>query len=136
MFRIAVSSVMLAASALIALPPAYGQPVQYQFTPPPPIVALPSGSSGSLQTPGVAPPVPAPGPSAGPYGYAPSHTVAPLRSGTTRYVHTRHGRMVAVPGAAHSGQDSMSDRVIRCNQAGIAAGLGSKTGGFIGQCVN
>jgi hypothetical protein len=40
MIRFSIASVMLAGSALVALEPAHGQVVQYQYTPPPPVVPL------------------------------------------------------------------------------------------------
>jgi hypothetical protein len=69
MIRYGVAFFMVASSALMAMDPAYSQVVQYQFSPPPPVLpATPSYSQGF----GVAPPVPAPGPSADPYLFPPS----------------------------------------------------------------
>ena len=137
MIRFAIASLMLAGSAIAALEPAYGQAVQYQFTPPPPIVPAPSSQAPSYPPiPGVAPPAPAPGPSAAvPYRVSPS--VGPSGSQATRYVHTRRGRTVAVPSAAVPGQETFGDRVSNCAHAGASAGLGpNQLGGFMGRCVN
>jgi hypothetical protein len=138
MIRFAIASLMLAGSALMALEPAYGQAVQYQFTPPPPIVSLGSSSGPSYPSiPGVASPSPAPGGSGVvPYQVAPPPHVASSRS-STRYVHTRRGRTIAVPPAAVAGQNTFGDRVSRCAHAGAASGLGpNQLGGFTAQCAN
>jgi hypothetical protein len=123
---------MLIAAALAG--PAHGQPVQQQFTPPPPIVALPSSSAPSYaRIPGVASPEPAPGGS----GVVPYHVVPrshmSSRSGT-RYVPTHRGRLIPVPSGSG---ETFGDRVSRCGHAGAANGLGpNQLGGFMGQCVN
>ena len=38
---------------------------------------------------------------------------------------TRHGRVVVAPPAVVPGQELYSDRVARCAQAGVAAGIGA-----------
>jgi hypothetical protein len=83
--------------------------------------------------PGVAAPVPLPGRSGVvPYRVTPS--VASPGS-QTRYVQTRRGRTVAVPGPAVPGQDTFGDRVSRCVHAGASSGLGpNQLGSFMGQC--
>jgi len=47
MIRYGVAILILASSAMVALDPAYSQVVQYQFSPPPPVVPLPSTPSYS-----------------------------------------------------------------------------------------
>jgi hypothetical protein len=136
MFRFAFASLMLAGSALLALEPAFGQAVQYQFTPPPPIVPLPSSSSPTYaNVPDVAPPVPAPGGSGvKPYHVRPGPRAS--RSAGTRYVHTRRGRVVAVPPALVPGHNTFNDRVIRCAHAGASSGLRpGQLGGFTAECA-
>jgi hypothetical protein len=138
MIRFAIASLVLAGSAVAVLKPAYGQPVQYQFTPPPPIVALPSSSMPSYPSiPGVAAPVPAPGSSGVvPYRVTPP-SVASSRSHATRYLHTQRGRIVAVPPALGRGQDTFNDRVSRCAHAGASGGVRpGEFGSFMGQCAN
>jgi hypothetical protein len=130
MIRFALATSILIAAALMG--PAWADPVQTQFSPPPPIVALPSSSAPSYpQIPGVAPPAPAPGGS----GVVRYHVVprSTARSGSgTRYVQTHHGRIIAVPSGGTFG-----DRVSRCGHAGAAGGLGpNQLGNFMGQCVN
>src|SRR5215470_3475041 len=97
MSRFAIASLMLAGSAMLVLEAAYGQGVQHQFTPPPPITALPSSSSPSYPPiPGVAPPAPAPRAShLSPYRVTPS--VGSPGQGANRSVYTAHGRRVLVP---------------------------------------
>jgi hypothetical protein len=139
MIRFAIASLLLAGSAMAVLGPAYGQPVQYQFTPPPPIVPLHSSSMPSYpDIPGVAAPVPAPGPSSVvPYRVTPSPSVASSRSHTTRYLQTRRGRTVAVPPALGRGQDTFSDRVSRCAHAGASSGVRpGELGTFMAGCTN
>jgi hypothetical protein len=118
MNRVAIALLLLAGSAAMALEPAYGQVVQYQSTPPPPIVPLGSGSgSGLLQLP---PPI----------------SAQPLPSQTPSYVPVPGGPAVVVP-PAPPGENTFSDRVSRCIQAGSAAGLGpGQIGTFTGQCAN
>lgn len=137
MIRLAIASTLLAAGAALACGPAASQPVQYQFTPPPPIVALPSTSTPSYApVPGVAPPVPSPGGSGVvPYHVTPAPSTAP--TGSARNVYTRRGRVVHVPGPPGRGQDSFSDRVTRCVHAGAAAGIRpGELGSFTSQCAN
>ncbi len=134
MIRVTIASLlMLAGSALVVLPPAYGQGVQYQFTPPPPIVALPSSSAPSYPSiPDVAPPAPAPGRS----GVVRYHVTPSVRSSGTQSapnVYTQRGRAIAVP----SGQTTFGDRVSQCAHSGASAGLGpNQLGAFMGRCVN
>ena len=124
MFRKAITTVMLAGSAVmtfvtISPDPARAQPVQYQFTPPPPIVPLHSSPSyGGLSVP--------------PAGLN-RYDVKPSHYGS-RTFHTRHGRSIEVPRGT-AGHNTFHDRVARCQQAGAAAGL-SATGEslFTGQC--
>jgi hypothetical protein len=55
---------------------------------------------------------------------------------TPRYVPHR-GRVVPVPPAVVPGQNSYSDRMARCAQAGAAAGVGANhLGAFTTQCAN
>jgi hypothetical protein len=136
MIRSAIASLMLAGSAMAVPAPAHGQPVQYQFTPPPPIVPLPSWQPPSYPTiPGVAPPVPAPRRS----GVVPYHVtppVGPPGSRSAPYVYTQRGRAIAVPPPA-PGRDTFGDSVSRCAHAGASAGLGpNQLGAFMGRCVN
>jgi len=134
MTRFAIASLMLAGSAVLVLEPAYAQGVQHQFTPPPPITALPSSSSPSYpQIPGVAPLVPAPrGSNLTPYRSAPS--VGSPGQGANRSVYTAHGRRVLVP---TSPAETFGDRVSNCAHAGASAGLGpNQLGAFMGRCTN
>jgi len=129
MFRFAKVPLIVATGALMALAvvvpnPAGAQPVQQQFTPPPPIMPLHSSPSyGGLSSP-----------SAGAYGYGdPSAGVRPSHYGS-RIFHTRHGRVVEVP-PGRPGHNTFQDRVQRCQQAGAAAGLNSsQQSEFTGQC--
>jgi hypothetical protein len=132
MIRFAIASLMLAGSAVAMLEPAYGQAVQYQFTPPPPIVPLRSSAPSYPDSPGVAAPMPAPGRSGVvPYRVSPSVGAS---GSQTRYVHTRSGRSIAVPSR---GQETFGDRVSNCAHAGAASGLGpNQLGGFTGRCAN
>jgi hypothetical protein len=128
MVRTAVAILMLAGSAVMALgvmspDPAQAQPVQYQFTPPPPVMPLHSSPSyGGLSAP-----------STGTYGYDPSAGVRPSHFGA-RTFHTRHGRPIEVPRGT-AGHNTFHDRVSRCQQAGAAAGLSASGQSlFTGQC--
>src|SRR3984893_9206414 len=117
-----VAFFMVASSALMATGPAYSQVVQYQFSPPPPVLpAMPSYSQGF----GVAPPVPAPGPSVGSYSFPPSPSFVQVP-----------GRAPVIVPPLLSGPGS-SDGITNCLQAGTAAGLGAnELGGFTIQCRN
>ena len=132
MTRFAIASLMLAGSAMMVLDPAFGQGVQYQFTPPPPIVPLQSSQVPSYPSiPGVAPPVPAPGGS-GVVRYHVKPSVKSSASRSTRQVHTAHGRMIQVPTAPG---ETFGDRVSNCAHSGAAAGLGpNQLGAFMGRC--
>jgi hypothetical protein len=136
MIRFGVALFVLAGSAMMAQR-AYGQVVQYQFTPPPPIV--PAGSSptpGYYQVPGVAPPVPAPERSAGPYPFTPSWTVKRTHLHSPRFVQAP-GRAPVVVAPLGSGPHTSSDRVTHCLHAGTAAGLGAnELGTFTNLCLN
>ena len=127
MIRAAILSAMLAGAAM-AVGPVRAQPVQQQFTPPPPVVPL--HSSGGLGASGAL----------GGFGGAPYNGVRRTtgQSHGTRYVQTRHGRTVVVPPSLVPGQNSFGDRVTRCLQAGAGAGLGPNQLGssFIGQCAH
>lgn len=116
---------MAAAGAMLAMPveqPAYGQPVQYQFTPPPPIVALPGTEAG-------APPTAWAGPRA--------YSGEPAPQGKPHLYHTHHGRPVLVPQSVMPGMHSYSDRLARCAQAGAAAGLhAGGLGAFTSRCAD
>jgi hypothetical protein len=118
----------------MVLEPAFGQVVQYQFTPPPPVVPLPFHpfeSPSTLQIPDVVPPDRVLKRSAR------QHSAVPAPVETPRYVTTRHGRVVVVPPAVVPGQELYSDRVARCAQAGAGAGIGaSRLGAFTAQCAN
>jgi hypothetical protein len=134
MTRWAILFAVLAGGASATMTAAQGQAVQYQFTPPPPIMPLapqpaaPYDFSGST-------PLGLPGSGERPYAYAPPHTARSSHH-ATRYVPTRHGRVVAVP-PGRPGFNTFSDRVLRCQQAGSQAGLGpSQQGNFTAQCVN
>jgi hypothetical protein len=134
MIRYAVASLMLAGSALAMQVPAHGQPVQYQFTPPPPIPHLPS-SSGSLYPPtaGTLPPMPAPHAShLRPWRVTPPPALSGERS--ARAVHTARGRTILVPS---SPGETFGDRVSSCAHAGASAGLRpNQLNTFMGRCVN
>jgi hypothetical protein len=125
---------MLASSALALPAPARAQPVQSQFTPPPPIPHLPS-SSGPLYPPtaGTQPPVPAPHAShLKPWHVTPPPALSAERS--ARAVHTARGRTILVPS---SPGETFGDRVSSCAHAGASAGLGtSQLNAFMGRCVN
>ncbi len=133
MTRPAIASLMLA-GAVMALEPAHGQGVQYQFTPPPPIRTLPSSSTPSYSTiPDVAPPVPAPRQShLAPYRVKPPPGSS--ASPSTRSVQTARGRTIVVPSASG---ETFGDRVSNCAHAGAAAGLRpNQLGAFMGRCAN
>jgi len=132
--RLAIASLVLAGTALALLGPAYGQGVQYQFTPPPPIRTLPSSSAPSYPSiPDVAAPVPAPRQShLAPYRVTPPP--GPSDSQSTRTVHTARGRTIFVPS---SPGETFGDRVSNCAHAGAAAGLGpNQLSAFMGRCSN
>jgi hypothetical protein len=126
MIRYGVAFFMLAGSALMAMDPAYSQVVQYQFSPPPPVVPAPSSATPSYsQGFGVAPPVATPGPSTDPYLFpqSPSFVQVP-------------GRAPVIVPPLLSGPGS-SYGITNCLQAGTAAGLGAnELGGFTNQCLN
>jgi hypothetical protein len=115
----------------IVVTPAVGQVVQYQYTPPPPVVPLPFHpfeAPSTLQIPGVVPPDRIVTRSAR------AHRTAPVSPET--HV-TRHGRVVVVPPAVAPAQELYSDRLARCAQAGAAAGIGANhLGGFTARCAN
>jgi hypothetical protein len=134
MLRYAIASLMLAGSAVAMLEPARGQPVQYQFTPPPPIPRLPSSAAPLYPSmPGVAPPVPAPTQShLKPYRVTPPPGLSAPSS--ARAVHTAHGRTIFVPS---SSGETFGDRVSSCAHAGASAGLrAGQMNAFMGRCVN
>jgi hypothetical protein len=114
--------------------PALGQVVQYQYTPPPPVVPLPFHpfeAPSTLQIPGVVPPDRVVKRSA-----RLPHAAVPTAPETPRYV-PHHGRVVIVPPALVPGQDNYSDRAARCAHAGAAAGIGANhLGAFTAQCAN
>lgn len=126
-----LAPLMLLASAL-AIPPACAEPVQYQFTPPPPIPHLPASPPPSYPVQGVAPPQPAPRAS----NLEPFHVTPPpaalRRPGGT--VQTARGRPVIVPVTPG---ETFGDRVTTCSRAGASAGLrASRLSAFVGRCVN
>jgi hypothetical protein len=127
MKRFAIVFAVVASAVAAALAPAQAQVVQYQYTPPPPIMQLPSSSAPSYGYSGLPSPAPALGHHSSLHRF--SH-------GSTRYVQTHHGRVVAVsPG--RPGYNTFSDRVSRCMQAGSQAGIGaSQQGAFTAQCAN
>ena len=133
MTRFAIASLMLVGGAMLVVEMAYGQGVQQQFTPPPPIRALPSSSSSYPQIPGVAPPVPGPtGSHLAPYRGTPS--AGSPGHGGNRAVYTSHGRRVLVP---TSPTETYGDRVSNCAHAGASAGLGpNQLGAFMGRCTH
>ncbi len=133
MFRFAVAALMLAGGVPAMLNPAHGQPVQYQFTPPPPIPKLPSSSAPSYLVPGVAPPAPAPTQShLAPHRVTPPPAVSPQPS--TRPVQAARGRTIHVPS---SPSETFGDRVSSCAHAGASAGLKpNQLNTFMGRCVN
>jgi hypothetical protein len=129
--RIAIASLMLAGAAMAAAEPAAGQAVQYQYTPPPPIVALPSQLPGPATIPGVASPVPAPPvASTEPQQFTPPRSVKPLPSLSPRFVQVPNGPVVVVPPARPHA--SYSERYHGCIHAGTAAGLSSSQLGSFG----
>ena len=113
MIRYGVAFLLLASSAVAAVEPAYSQVVQYQFSPPPPVVPLTSTPPSYSQGLGIASPAPAPGPSAEPYLFSPP----------PRFVQVPGRAPVVVPPLL-SGPRS-SDGITNCLQAGTAAGLGA-----------
>jgi hypothetical protein len=122
MIRYGVAFFMVASSALMSMDPAYSQVVQYQFSPPPPVVPVASSYSQGF---GGAPPVPAPGPSADPYPFPPSPSFVQVP-----------GRAPVIVPPLPSGPRS-SNGITNCLQAGAAAGLGANDlGGFTNQCLN
>jgi hypothetical protein len=134
MTRFAIASLMLTCGTMMVLGPAHGQGVQYQFTPPPPIRTLPSGSAPSYPPiPDVAPPAPAPRQShLAPYRVTPPPGTPESRS--TRSVPTARGRTIVVPS---SPGETFGDRVSNCAHAGASAGLGpNQLGAFMGRCAN
>jgi hypothetical protein len=121
MTRLAVAAMMLIGMVILTVRPADAQPVQYQFTPPPPITALPGTEAGSPPTS-----------SAGPRAY--SHPFVSNRR-LHRFYPRRGGRVAIVPPALH-GQRSYSNRVQRCEQAGAAAGVRpGHLGAFTNRCA-
>ncbi len=128
--RAAILSAMLTGAAMAATGPVQAQPVQQQFTPPPPIVPL--HSSGGLGSANIG--------ASGGFGGGSYDNVrrSTGRSHGTRYVQTRHGRTVVVAPPLVRGQNSFGDRVTRCLQAGAGAGLGPNQLGssYIGQCAH
>jgi hypothetical protein len=124
MIRYGMAFLLLASSAVVAVEPAYSQVVQYQFSPPPPVVPLQSTPSYP-QGLGIAPSAHGPGPSTEPYSFpqSPSFVQVP-------------GRAPVVVPPLPSGSRS-SDGIMNCLQAGAAAGLGAnELGGFTNQCLN
>ncbi|MBV9824969.1 MAG: hypothetical protein JO001_04710 [Alphaproteobacteria bacterium] len=112
------------AGAIAATAAAQAQPVQYQFTPPPPVVPLSPQPAVPDQVSG-----------ASPYDYAGRHSARSSHH-RTQYAQTRHGRLVAVP-PGRPGYNTFGDRVLRCQQAASQAGLGaSQQGSFAAQCAN
>lgn len=135
MRRIVFSASLAASIALMAWQPLAAQPVQYQFTPPPPITPLPqTGVSAPVTPPGVAEPVPSPGIArVEPQTYTPPGSVKPLRSHAPRFVWSGR-RMIPVPPASRHA--SYGDRVQGCVQAGAAAGVPSgRLGSFGARCA-
>jgi hypothetical protein len=118
-------------AGLMVCEPALGQVVQYQYTPPPPVVPLPFHpfeAPSTLQIPDVVPPDRIVTRSAR------AHRAAPVSPET--HV-TRHGRVVVVPPAVVPGQELYSDRLARCAQAGAGAGIGANhLGAFTTRCAN
>ena len=134
MRRLAIIIAVLAGAVAAAMTAAQGQVVQYQFTPPPPIVPLAPQPAPPYDFSG-ATPLGSPGSWERPYAYARPPTARSSHH-ATRYVPTRHGRVVAVP-PGRPGYNTFSDRVLRCQQAGSQAGFGpSQQGNFTAQCVN
>jgi hypothetical protein len=138
---------VLQTSSLILCKSALGQVVQYQYTPPPPVVALPFHpfeSPSTLQIPGVVPPDRVVTRSARQHRAArasPETHVIPdfvgIESGFVQVGITRHGRVVVVPPAVVPGQELYSDRLARCAQGGAAAGIGANhLGAFTARCAN
>jgi|HubBroStandDraft_1064217.scaffolds.fasta_scaffold909449_2 hypothetical protein len=130
-----VAALMLTCGFAALMPEmAASQPVQYQFTPPPPIVALPQTAPSAASIPGVADPVPAPPVSrVEPQTYEPPSSVRPLRSHAPRAV--QYGRRTVVVPGRHARSD-FGDRVRGCLQAGAGAGVPSgRLGGFSVQCA-
>lgn len=111
--------------------PALGQVVQYQYTPPPPVVPLPFHpfeAPSTLQIPGVVPPNRI-------VTRSPRHDRAAPVSPETHV--TRRGRVVVVPPAVAPAQELYSDRLARCAQGGAAAGIGANhLGAFTARCAN
>jgi hypothetical protein len=121
-------SMALAALALAAFTVAQAQVVQYQYTPPPPIVPLQPYSASSYGGLGLAPPLPV-----DPGGHRALHHRSPHAS---RSVLTHHGRLAVVP-PGRPGYNTFGDRVLRCQQAGSELGLNaSQQGGFTARCAN
>jgi hypothetical protein len=132
MTRWAILFAVLAGGAAATITAAQGQAVQYQFTPPPPIVPLAPQPAAPYD---FSRSTPLGSPGERPYASARPHTSRASHH-ATRYVPTRHGRVVAVP-PGRPGFNTFSDRVLRCQQAGSQAGLGpSQQGNFTAQCVN
>jgi hypothetical protein len=122
MTRFLFASLLIAASAVTGWQPAIGQAVQYQFTPPPPIVPLPETLATPAPIPGVGSPVPAPPPGdVTPQVYVPPPSARALRSHGPRFVQGPNGRAVAVPSS--TGRGDYGTRFSRCMQAGSAAGI-------------
>jgi hypothetical protein len=134
MTRFAIAPLLLAGGILTLLEPAYGQGVQSQFTPPPPIKALPSSSAPIYPpTAGVEPPVPAPRQShLAPHRITPPPGLSDSRS--TRAVQTARGRTIFVPSSRN---ETFGDRVSSCAHAGAAAGLRpNQLSAFMGRCTH
>jgi hypothetical protein len=134
MTRFAIAPLLLAGGIFMLPEPVQGQGVQYQFTPPPPIRALPSSSAPIYPpTPGVEPPVPAPRQShLAPHRVTPPPGLSDSRS--TRAVQTARGRTIFVPS---SRGETFGDRVSSCAHAGAAAGLRpNQLTAFMGRCTH
>jgi len=109
------ASLLAAGLALAACGPAAGQPVPYQFTPPPRIVPLPQAGTQ-------------------PQIYTPPSSVAPLPPQSPRFVPAGNGRLVAVPPAPP--YRDYGARLKGCIVAGAAAGMrAGQLGRFVARCA-
>ncbi len=122
MIRSVIAATVLIGAAIVSASPGNSQPVQSQFSPPPPIVPLPGTEAGN-------PPTAWPGP----YGYSAPH----IPHAKWHHSYAGRARVAIVPHSVLRGRHNYSDRVARCTEAGAAAGIHpGHLGAFVSRCAD